>query len=122
MTFKFLYKEKTYDVALTNRLIIEVEETYGKPIDTIYFYANKKISIMTNGRLAIHTAILNHLAIRENDKSLITSVDLLKDDSNFNWNSGDMNANCVAFILALVDQQANFSKLDNDKVKKVKKK
>lgn len=111
MTFKFTHNKKTYDVKLTNGLVIDVEEAYEKPIDTMWHVARGKSSIMSKGKLAIYAGVLNHLAVRERDVSLATSVDALKLKDDFNYNSDEVNLNCILFFDALVKQQQEFRKI-----------
>ena len=66
--------------------------------------------------------LLDHLALREQDHTLATSVDLLKRRDDFNYNSEEVNLNCILFFDALVKQQQEFMKLPQDKSVKGKKK
>ena len=121
MTFKFTYKEKEYDIRLTNGLIIDIEEAYEKPIDTMWHVIRGKSSIMAKGKLAIYVGILNHLAVREQDISLATSVDALKLKDDFNYNSDEVTVNCVLFFEALIKQQQEFRKIAKEDSKPKKK-
>lgn len=113
---------KTYDVKLTNGLIIDVEEAYDKPVDTMWHVSKGKSSIMAKGKLAIYVGVLNHLAIREMDTSLSTTMQELKVREDINWNSEEVNVNAIFFFEALIKQQAEFRKIPKDKGTKTKKK
>ena len=118
MTFKFTYKGKEYDIKMTNGLIIDVEEAYERPIDTMWHIVRGKSSIMAKGKLAIYVGVLNHLALREQDPTFATSVDVLKLRDDFNWNGEEVNVNCILFFDCLIKQQAEFRKLGKGSGKK----
>ena len=112
MTFKFTYNEKKYDVKLTNGLVIDVEEAYEKPIDTMWHASSGgNASIMAKGKLAIYVGILNHLALRDQDNTLSTTLHTLKMQDDFKLNGKEVNDNCVNFFLSYIKQQSEFMKL-----------
>ena len=66
---------------------------------------------MAKGKLAIYVGVLNHLAVREQDHTLGTSVQALKLKDDFNWHGDEVTVNCILFFDALVKQQAEFRKI-----------
>ena len=132
MTFKFTYSRKeivkeelklvtkSYDIKLTNGLIIDIEEAYDLPIHAMWKVVNRIPTIMSKGKLAIYVAVLNHLAVRESDRTLLTSLQVLEDDDSFNLNSKEVSLNCVAFINCYMDQQEYFKKLELKNTKTTK--
>lgn len=132
MTFKFTYSRKeivkeelklvtkSYDIKLTNGLIIDIEEAYDLPIHAMWKVVNRIPTIMSKGKLAIYVAVLNHLAVIENDRTLFTTLQVLKEDTTFNLNSKEVILNCVAFINCFMDQQDNFKKLELKNAKATK--
>ena len=120
MTFEFTYDGKTYDVALTNRLIIQVEEACGKPIQHLWHTHRGQDQLMLKTKMAIYSVILGNLAISHNDAALALSVNQFINRDDVHWNSAEVVENCSNFIETYIKQQVEFLKIkgkDKDKVK-----
>ena len=119
MTFKFTYKGKKYDITLTNGLIIDIEEAYGKPFDTMWHTSDSgNASIMAKAKLAIYVGILNNIALSEQDNSFSTSVQILRNDDGFKLNAKEVNNNCANLFVSYIKQQTEFLKLGKSGGKK----
>ena len=111
MTFKFTYNDKAYDVALTNQLIIDVEENCGKPVQHLWHVHRGQEQIMRINKMGIYAAVLTHLGVLNNEPELCVSIRQIMNRDDIHWNSGDVVDNCIGFINAFLQQESEFLKL-----------
>ena len=120
--FEFTHEGDTYNVELTNGLIIDVEEAYGAPLDSMMIYKRGNISFMVNATMAIYVGILNNIALKKADYTLKTSMRELKKGVDFNYSNPEVLTNCIRFFTAINAQKEEWAKISEPDAKPLKKK